>query len=82
MMMNDMKKNELNEQEVEQVTGGDDTLLHIMRTYEQMQKLEEAKKKNEEARQRARQQEEARRQAEAASQATIHIHGGGVSGSW
>ena len=75
MMMNDMKKNELNEQEMNGVAGGYSPAL----LWHQM---ERERQKQEEARQRARQQEEARRQAEAASQATIHIHGGGVSGSW
>ena len=87
-MMNEIKKYELNEQEMNQVTGGcyDAAYLNIKRTYEQLKKQEEARKKAEAARQSAMQNEAARqeaiRQAEAANQPGTHVHGGGASGGW
>ena len=75
MMMNDMKKNELNEQEMNGVAGGYSPAL----LWHQM---ERERQKQEEARQRARQQEEARRKAENANAPGAHAHDGGASGGW
>ena len=88
-MMNDMKKNELNEQEMNGVAGGFGG-SDAVRVWEQMerdmQKQEEARQRAEAARQKAMQYEAARqeaiRQAEEANQPSIHAHGGGVSGGW
>ena len=74
-MMNEIKKNELNEQEMDQVTGGDYGYMNMKRTYEQLKKQEEARQKAEAARQRAMQNE-------AANQPGAHAHGGGASGGW
>ena len=89
MMIDDMKKNELNEQEMNGVAGGFGG-SDAVRVWEQMerdmQKQEEARQKAEAARQRAMQNEAARqeaiRQAEAANQPGTYAHGGGVSGGW
>lgn len=87
MMINDMKKNELSDLEMNEVVGGSDT--HIIRWKQmerELQKQEEARKNAEAIRQKIMQNEAARqeaiRQAEAANQSDIHIHGGGVSGGW
>ena len=75
MMIDDMKKNELTETEMDNVSGG---MFHTMREMKLKQE-EELKKRAEEAKKKA---EEARKQAETATNPSIHAHGGGVSGSW
>jgi hypothetical protein len=81
-MMENMKKKELNEQEMSGVAGG--IVGADMALY--WQKMEKEMQKQEEARQKAMQYEAARqeaiRQAEAANQPGTHAHGGGVSGGW
>ena len=81
-MMNDMKKNELTEQEMNSVAGGfdgSDAYLYLEKMHRELQKQEEA-------RQKAMQYEAARqkaiRQAEEANQPGTHVHGGGASGGW
>ena len=89
MMINDMKKNELNDMEMNEVAGGFGG-SDAVRVWEQMerdmQKQEEARQRAEAARQKAMQYEAARqeaiRQAEEANQPGAHAHGGGVSGGW
>ena len=89
MMINDIEKNELTEQEMNGVAGGfgsSNAYLYFKRTQEELQKQEAARQRIEAAKQKARQNEAARqeaiRQAEEANQPGIHIHGGGVSGGW
>ena len=77
-MMNEIKKNELTEQEVEQVTGGIDNYLHVLRTYEEFKKQEEARQKLE----AMRQANQSRANQPTVDPPTVHAHGGGVSGSW
>ena len=79
MMINDMKKNELTEQEMNGVAGGfggSDAVRVWEEMERDMQKQEEARKKAEAARQKAIQQ------AEAANQSGAHAHGSGASGGW
>ena len=82
MMINDMKKNELTEQEMSSVAGGFDSVDSFLLWQQTQRELQ----KQEEARQKAMQYEAARqeaiRQAEEANQPGIHVHGGGVSGGW
>ena len=77
-MMNDIKKNELNEQEMSGVAGGfggSDAYRVWEQMQRDMQKQEEDRKRAEAARQRALQNE-------AANQPGAHAHGGGASGGW
>ena len=67
-MMNDIKKNELNEQEMIGVAGGFGG-SDAYRVWEQMQRD-------------MQKQEEDRKRAEAANQPGAHAHGGGASGGW
>ena len=89
MMINDMKKNELNDLEMKGVAGGfggSDAVLHWQEMQRELQKQEEARQKAEAIRQKIMQNEaakqEAIRQAEAENQPGTYVHGGGVSGGW
>ena len=67
-MMNDMKKNELNEQEMNGVAGGFGG-SDAVRVWEEMERD-------------MQKQEEARKKAEAANQPGAKPHDGGASGGW
>ena len=87
MMINDMKKNELNEQEMANVAGGSYPYdwrrrSGIFPSAEEFKALYEAEQQaaaQEAARQEYIRRAEARKQE---NQSTIHVHGGGASGSW
>ena len=71
MMITNMKKNELNELEMDNVTGGSNFPPYFWEDFERALKADEEIKR-----------EEARKQAEAANQPGAHAHGGGASGGW
>ena len=67
MMINDMKKNELTEQEMNGVSGGNNFPPHFWEEFEKELKKAEAER------------QEAMRQA---NQSGAHAHDGGASGGW
>ena len=83
-MMNEIKRNELNEQEMNQVTGGYDLhYYNIVRDFERMKQQEEARQKREAMMQANRDRANQYNANQAnENQSTIHAHGGGVSGGW
>ena len=83
MMINDMEKNELTEQEMTGVSGGCDYNPQVWKDYREAVKREEKRRQQEEARKEAIRRAEARQEAFRREQeSSIHAHGGGVSGSW
>jgi hypothetical protein len=76
MMINDMKKNELNDMEMKGVTGGG---AEVIIRWKQLEREEEEYRKRDEARRQYEARQEAIRKA---NEPGAHAHSGGASGGW